>query len=251
MNTSEHQDPSSGANPANEFRSTHWSLVVCAGNRQDSQANKALAALCQRYWLPLYAFARRRVADQHEAQDLTQDFFARLLEKNVLASASPDRGRFRSFLLTALKNFLANEWDRTQAQKRGGRHELLSLNWAEGESQLNLEPAHDLTAERLFDRQWVLTLLDHVVSRLQAEFVDAGKERQFEALKGTLTGERPDTAYSAIADELGMTEDAVRQAAHRMKKRYRELLRAEVAETVLDPADLEDEIRQLFEILRP
>ncbi len=206
--------------------------------------------MCQRYWLPLYAFARRRVADRHEAQDLTQEFFARLLEKKLLASASPERGRFRGFLLTALKNFLANEWNRTQARKRGGRREHLSLDWEAGESRLHLEPAHDLTPERLFERQWTLTLLEHVVTRLQAEFESAGKQRQFEVLKGTLTGERSETAYAGLAAELAMTEDAVRQAAHRLKKRYRELLRDEVSQTVLEPGDLDDEIRELFETLR-
>lgn len=217
----------------------------------DGQADQALAALCQRYWLPLYAFARRRVADIHDAQDLTQEFFARLLEKNVLASASPERGRFRCFLLTALKNFLANEWDRSQALKRGGAVEILSLNWDIGESRLNLEPSHDITPERLFDRQWTLTLLEHVILRLQAEFESDGRLRQFEVLKGTLTGERSEVAYADIAAELEISEESARQAAHRLRKRYREMLRAEVAQTVAEPGELEDEIQQLFQTLRP
>lgn len=251
MTDSDNLNPPAPIPSASEFGSTHWSLVVRAGNRQDSQADQALAALCQRYWLPLYVFARRRVADVHEAQDLTQEFFARLLEKNVLASASRERGRFRSFLLTALKNFLANEWDRSQTLKRGGAVEILSLDWEAGESRMTLEPSHDITPERLFDRQWTLTLLEHVISSLQSEFESAGKARQFEALKGTLTGERSESAYASIAAELEMTEESARQAAHRLKKRYREMLRAEVAQTIAEPGDLDDEIQQLFQTLRP
>lgn len=251
MSSSDDHEPISEMQPTNEFVSTHWSLVLRAGNFNGEQAGEALAALCQRYWLPLYVFVRHRVSDLHEAQDLTQEFFARLLEKNVLADASPMRGRFRAFLLTAFKNFLANEWDRTQAVKRGGGRERLSLDWEAGESRLSLEPSHDLTPERLFDRQWTLTLLEHVVSLLQGEFESAGKKRQFELLKGTLTGESPESSYSIVAAELGMSEEAARQAAHRLKKRYRELLKDVVAQTVLEPDDLDDEIRQLFESLRP
>lgn len=247
MNASSNNDPFGQL--ASDFATTHWSLVLRAGNRADQLADSALASLCQRYWFPLYAFARRRVGDVHEAQDLTQEFFARLLEKNVLASASPERGRFRSFLLTSLKNFLANEWDRTQAQKRGGGRERLSLDWQDGESRLGLEPSHELTPERLFERQWTLTLLEHVVSRLQAEFVTAGKERQFELLKITLTGEQ--SSYSDIAVALATSEESARQAAHRLRKRYRELLREEVAQTVETPEEVEDEIGRLFETLRP
>lgn len=248
MDTSENDRPPP---PTGEFVSTHWSLVLRAGNRRDQQGDQSLAILCQRYWLPLYAFARRRIADPHEAQDLTQEFFARLLEKNMLASASPARGRFRSFLLTALKNFLANEWDWAHAQKRGCGRGQLSLNWEAGESRLTLEPSHDLTAERLFDRQWTLTLLEHVVGRLQAEFEAAGKRNHFELLKGTIVSGSPEASYSTIATALAMTEDAARQAAHRLKRRYRELLRDEVAQTVGEPGELEDEIGQLFESLRP
>jgi RNA polymerase sigma-70 factor (ECF subfamily) len=165
-----------------EFATTQWSLVLRAAQPADSAARFALETLCQRYWFPLYAFARRRVATLHEAQDLTQEFFVRLLEKNSLAAASPERGRFRSFLLASLKNFLANEWDRVNAQKRGGGCERLSLDWESGESRLSLEPVHTDTPEREFERQWVLTLLDHVVRRLQDEFTSAGKSRQFELL---------------------------------------------------------------------
>ncbi len=232
-----------------EFATTQWSLVLRAAQPDDSSARLALEMLCRRYWFPLYAFARRRVATMPEAQDLTQEFFLRLLEKNSLAAASPERGRFRSFLLTSLKNFLANEWDRATAQKRGGGRERLSLDWETGESRLSLEPTHTDTPEREFERQWALTLLDVVVRRLQDEFAMAEKSRQFELLKETLTGGRAVIDYATVAAELQMSEEAARQAAHRLRKRYRELLREEVAATVETPDEVEDEIGRLFEAL--
>lgn len=218
-----------------------------AGKRGDSQAEEALASLCEQYWFPLYAFVRRRVVDVTEAQDLTQEFFVRLLEKNVLDNAAPERGRFRSFLLASLKNFLTNEWDRANTQKRGGRSKRLTLDLASGESRMSLEPAHELTPEHLFERQWAMTLLELVVARLEAEFAAAGKPRHFELLKDALTGERGGLPYTEIAAELGLSEEAARQAAHRLRQRYRDLLRAEVAQTVAGPDDVEDEIRRLFE----
>lgn len=223
--------------------------MLRAGRQADTAAHVALESLCRQYWLPLYAYVRRRVASVEEAQDLTQEFFVRLLEKQVLAEASPDRGRFRSFLLTAMKNFLANEWDRARAAKRGGDRQRLSLDWDQGESRLSLEPQHELTAERLFERQWALTLLDAVIGRLQQEFIDDEKSRQFELLKETLTGDRQAVDYPAVAAELKMSEDAVRQASHRLRKRYREILREEVSQTVTDPAEIEDELRGLFDAL--
>ncbi|MBC7818434.1 MAG: sigma-70 family RNA polymerase sigma factor [Planctomycetaceae bacterium] len=231
------------------FATTQWSIVLRAAQPNDSAARSALEMLCRRYWFPLYAFARRRVATLPEAQDLTQEFFLRLLEKNSLAAASPERGRFRSFLLTSLKNFLANEWDRATAQKRGGGRERLSLDWETGESRLSLEPTHTDTPEREFERQWALTLLEVVVQRLQGEFATADKSRQFELLKETLTGSRAMLDYAVIAVELQMTDEAARQAAHRLRKRYRELLRAEVAATVESDNEVEDEIGRLFEAL--
>lgn len=231
------------------FTTTQWSLVLRAAQPGDSVGSAALEVLCRRYWFPLYAFARRRVAEVHEAQDLTQEFFLRLLEKNSLTAATPERGRFRSFLLASLKNFLANEWDRAIAQKRGGGRERLSLDWDVGESRLSLEPAHSDTPEREFERQWALTLLDNVVKHLQDEFISAGKSRQFELLKETLTGGRAVVDYSAVAAELSMSEDTARQAAHRLRKRYRELLREEVAATVESDDQVEDEISRLLAAL--
>ena len=232
-----------------DFATTQWSLVLRAAQTEDSAARSALELLCRRYWFPLYAFARRRVVTVHEAQDLTQEFFLRLLEKNSLAAASPERGRFRSFLLTSLKNFLANEWDRAIAQKRGGSRQRLSLDWEVGESKLSLEPAHTDTPEREFERQWALTLLDNVVRRLQDEFTASGKSRQFELLKETLTGGRAVVDYSVVAAELQTSEESARQAAHRLRKRYRELLREEVAATVESADEVEDEIGRLLAAL--
>jgi RNA polymerase sigma factor (sigma-70 family) len=228
------------------FASTQWSLVLRASQPQDLEA---LADLCQLYWQPLYGYVRRRVADVHEAQDLTQDFFAWLLEKHTLASASPERGRFRSFLLTAFKNFLANHWDREKAQKRGGQVRKLSLDLAAQESQFLQTPYHDLSPERLYERQWALQLLERVMTDLQQEYDADGRSHQFEILKASLTGERDRLPYAVMAEQLGITEDAARQAALRLRKRYRVLLRQEVARTVADSESVEDEIRNLFEVL--
>jgi RNA polymerase sigma-70 factor (ECF subfamily) len=229
-----------------DFATTHWSLVVRLGNRGHAQADAALAWLCERYWRPLYLFVRRSGYEPHDAEDLVQSFFARLLEKDVLAAASPDRGRFRTFLLAAMKNFLANEWDRGQALKRGGGRGIASLDVASVESQWVSEPAHAVTADRVYEQQWAMTLLELVASKLAAEFTAAGRGRQFELLKGAITAGDRALPYNSLAEELGMTEEAVRQSASRLRKRYRELLRAEVADTVADPGEVDDEIRSLF-----
>jgi RNA polymerase sigma factor (sigma-70 family) len=231
-----------------EFASTQWSLVLAAGHRSLPASNQALAALCRAYWYPLYAYARRCLGDVHQAQDATQDFFGRLLEKNLLARAQQERGRFRGFLLTAFKNFLANERDKAQTQKRGGGQHPLSLDFNAGDSRYNLEPSHAWTAERLFDRQWALTLLEQVLANLRAEYADDDKETLFDSVKGCLTGEAS-VSYSDLGSALGMSEGAVKVAAHRLRQRYRELLRRAVAQTVADPAEVDDEIRRLFEAL--
>ena len=223
--------------------------MLAAGKPEGEAASEALSSLCQRYWFPLYAYVRRRVPGLHEAQDLTQEFFLRLLEKNALARAAPERGRFRSFLLASLDHFLANEWDKARAKKRGGGAQAISLDLSTGESRLNLEPAHNLTPERLYEREWTLTLLALAMDRLQADCESTGKMRQFELLKGGLAGNQESVNYAAIAAELEMTEEAVRQAAHRLRKRYRELLRAEVAQTVADPSEVDEEIRSLLATL--
>jgi len=231
------------------FATTQWSLVLRAAQPNDDEARSAMEVLCRRYWLPLYAFARRRLSTIDEAQDLTQEFFLRLIEKNVLATATPERGRFRSFLLTSLRNFLANEWDRKSAKKRGGQGVCLSIDWEVGESRLSVASADFRTPEQEFERQWALTLLEVVIQRLQKEFTDSGKNRQFDLLKDTLTGRPGGLDYRGISAELGLSEDATRQAAHRMRRRYRELLREEVACTLGSSQEVDDEIDRLFEAL--
>lgn len=231
------------------FATTHWSLVLEAGRAPRADADSALATLCQHYWYPLYAYVRRRVQDVSEAQDLTQEFFARLLEKELLAQAAPDRGRFRSFLLTAMQNFLTNEWRKTQATKRGGGLQVLSIDFDAGDSRLNLDPGHAWTAEKLFERNWAITLLDHVLARLQTEYQQAGRGQMFELLRPYISGNRAKGSLAEIATQLEMTEGAAKVAAHRLRKRYRELLRIELAQTVADPSEVDDEIAWLFSAL--
>jgi RNA polymerase sigma-70 factor (ECF subfamily) len=234
---------------AAHFDTTHWSVVLTAGHRSSPESRGALSALCQIYWYPLYAYARRRVRTAEDAQDLTQEFFARLLQKDYLAVVQPGRGRFRSFLLTAFKHFLANEWDKARAQKRGGGQSPISLDFTAGEERYVRQPADDVTPERIYERQWALTLLDRVLSRLRADYVRGGKDKHFEQLKVFLTGNEAAASYAQAARELEVSEGAARVAAHRMRRRYRELLRAEIAETVSDPGEVEDEIRRLFNTL--
>jgi len=208
-----------------------------------------MAELCRTYWYPLYAYVRRRKYDAHEAEDLTQEFFARLMAKNYLADVDRRKGKFRAFLLTALKHFLANEWDRSRSLKRGGGQVVISLDTPAAESRYGLEPFHNLTPERLFERQWVLTVLERVLAGLQAEFVAEGKQTIFDGLKHFLTADRPSSGYGQVAGELGMTEGAVKTATHRLRRRYRELLRREIAQTVACPEDIDEEIRYLLSCL--
>ena len=235
--------------PHPAFVTTHWSLVVSAGRNDTPHAREALEKLCRSYWFPIYAFVRRQGHGPHDAQDLTQEFFARLLEKKQLAGADPARGRFRSFLLASLKHFLANEWDKANAQKRGGGQVLIPIDAATAETSCGFEPADNLTADIIFERRWALTLLEHVLGRLRAEYVRDGKENLFEQLKPTLTEASRTVAYSEIATRLGTTEGAVKVAVHRLRQRYRELLRAEIADTVANPGEVDDEIRNLFTAL--
>jgi RNA polymerase sigma-70 factor (ECF subfamily) len=228
---------------------TQWSLVVRAGNKGDSQSHEAISELCQRYWLPVYAFLRRQVQDVHEAQDLTQGFFAHLLEKSIVTRANPDRGRFRSFLLASAKNFVANQRARARAQKRGGSAVRLSLDFENGEGQLTIEPGDETKPEVTFDRQWALSLIHHAMQRIEEEFVQADRCTQFRLLKGALMGETPEFSYAEIGRQLGLSEDAARQAGQRLRRRFRQVLREEVSQTLSDPADVDDEIRNLFVVL--
>lgn len=235
------------ANPG-RFEVTRWSVVIAAADGESTQARAALESLCATYWYPLYAFVRREGHSGEDAQDLTQGFFARLLEKKDLAAVDRTKGKFRSFLLASMKHYLANEWDRSQAQKRGGGIAFISIDDAEAERRYESEPAEQITAEQLFDRRWALTLLDRVLAQLGSEMVAAGKAAQFEELKHGLTGERG-AAYGEIARRLGTTEGAIKVAIHRLRDRYRTLLREEIAQTVGSGADVEEELRQLFSAL--
>ena len=226
-----------------QFSTTHWSLVLAAGRRGTVESDSALERLCKSYWPPLYAYVRRRVPDLHEAQDLTQAFFERLLDRDYLADADPQRGRFRAFLLTAFKHFLSKEWDKAKAQKRGGDRRRISFDFV---SQDALEPADQLTPEKLFERQWAITLLVRVMQRLQRDMERSGKGRQFELLKHILSGDSSEVTLADIAAELGQAETATRMAASRMRSRYRELLRDEISQTLSSHEDVEDEIRSLF-----
>jgi RNA polymerase sigma factor (sigma-70 family) len=228
------------------FVTTHWSVVLTAGRTGSTDARAALEKLCRTYWHPIYAFVRRRGYSAEDAQDLTQEFFARLLEKNWLGDVDPVKGRFRSFLLASLKHFLANEWDRARAQKRGGGQVLIPIDVKTAETSCGFEPADNVTAEKIFERRWALTLLDQVLQRLRDEYVHDGKGKLFEQLKPTLTEESRSVAYAEIAERLGTTEGAVKVAVYRLRQRYRELLRAEIADTVAGPTEIEDEIHSLF-----
>jgi RNA polymerase sigma factor (sigma-70 family) len=231
------------------FVTTHWSVVLTAGHSDTTRARDALARLCQTYWHPLYAYVRRVGNSPHDAQDLTQEFFARLLEKNYLAAADESRGRFRSFLLAALKHFLANEWDKARAQKRGGGQIPIPIDIGSAETSCGFEPVDDLTAEKIYERRWALTLLAQVLRRLREEYVRAGREKLFEQLKPTLTEASRTVRYAEMAGHLGLSEGAVKVAVHRLRQRYREVLRSEIADTVASPAEVEDELRNLFAAL--
>jgi DNA-directed RNA polymerase specialized sigma24 family protein len=235
---------------ADSFATTHWSLVLAAGRRGSPQSEAALATLCRDYWFPLYAYVRRTGQSANDAQDLTQAFFARLLEKNFLGDADRRRGKFRWFLLSAMKHFLANEWRRTRVRKRGGGRSLFSLDFSAGENRYGSEPADCLTAERLYDRQWALTLLDQALGRLGLEYADRGKSQVFAELKESLTGDSETRPYAESAATLGTSEAAVKMAVHRLRRRYGELLKEAVSQTVARPEDVVGELEELLTALR-
>jgi RNA polymerase sigma factor (sigma-70 family) len=220
--------------------------VLAAGTDLTSTgAREALTTLCETYWYPLYAFLRSRGHQPETAEDLTQAFFARLIEKHSLQRADPARGRFRSFLLTSLIHFAANEHDRQIARKRGGKSPVLTLEFEAAEGRFQLEPSTDETPERIFDRRWALTLLDRVIANLRTEMIRRGKQSSFEALKPYLTGDAPQLSYAETAAALGISEAAVKVAVHRLRRRFRDVLREEIAQTVSSPEDVEDELSHL------
>jgi DNA-directed RNA polymerase specialized sigma24 family protein len=234
--------PGSSAIP---FETTHWSVVLKAGQG----AEEALLKLCRIYWMPLYVFTRRRGYPLHEAQDLTQGFFAHILGCGGFADVAPSKGRFRSFLLVSLKHFIDNEWHKQNTIKRGGQQQFISWDELKPEEREALEPSDRLTPEKLFDRRWALTLLERVTNQLEKECVAGQKRDLFEKLKDYLTGEPAGKSYSEIATELNMSEGAIKVSVHRLRRRFGELVREQVERTVATPDEIDDEIRELFAAL--
>lgn len=231
---------------AGAFATTHWSVVLRAGQGADARAAWALEQLCRTYWYPIYAFIRRQGSDPHEAEDETQAFFAFLLEKEALRKVDPEKGKFRSFLLAALTNFLNDERDKRQTLKRGGQRQIISLDALAAEERLKLEPVEQLTPVQAFERRWARTLLEHVLHRLRQEYTAENKAKLFARLEPGLTGEVAGAVLAGWAAELGMSTGALKVALHRLRRRYGNLLRREIAHTVASPAELDEEIRQLF-----
>jgi RNA polymerase sigma-70 factor (ECF subfamily) len=228
------------------FATTRWSLVIAAGHQTNARSAEALTSLCEIYWYPVYAFIRRQGTRAEDCADLTQAFFARVLEKNYFHDADPERGRFRAFLCASIRHFLSNERDRARALKRGGPLPPISLDVETAEGTYQLEPRDDLTPEKLFDRHWALMLLDRALGRLREEHASAGKAEQFDRLKGFLTGDDAAVPYGEAAAMLGTTEGAVKVAVHRLRRRFRDALVQEIAETVSDPAEIDAEIEYLL-----
>ena len=231
------------------FATTHWSVVLSAGNHVGPDAAAALEKLCRAYWYPLYFYVRRQGHTPHDAQDLTQEFFARLLERNFLESVRPEKGKFRSFLLAALKHFLANQGERARAAKRGGGVALISLDEETAENLYLQEPAASASPEAAFEKRWAITLLERAFAQVRQEYSDGGKGQVFEGLKLFLEEGTGHGEYAAVAAGLGMTPNAAAVAVHRLRQRYRELVRVEVAHTLARPEELEDEMRHLFATL--
>ncbi len=228
------------------FATTRWSLVLAAGNNADDDSDSALAELCTQYWSPLYAYARRRGYNADDARDLTQAFFVKLLENRDLQAADQTRGRFRTFLLAAMKNFISGQWRKDNAQKRGGAVELLPLDFDSAEQSYGLEPFHELTPEAVYERRWALSLLDHAVTDLQIQYTRDGKAELFAALKGFLGSEQDVLPYAELSQQVGLSEGSLRTAVSRLRSRWRTRIRELVAETVDSEADVQDELRILI-----
>lgn len=238
-------DGRSAGGAAGRFATTRWSVVLAARDGEEMPAREALATLCADYWYPLYAFARRRGAPPEEAQDLTQAFFTHLLEKDAIRHVDPGRGRFRSFLLASFKNFRSDQRERERAKKRGGGQTLVPIDRQAAEGRYALEPSHELTPERIYEKRWALTLIERTLDRLRERHARAGKEHQFEVLRIFLAGEKRPVPYARVARRLGMSELAVKVAVHRLRKRFRDLLREEIAQTVARDEEIEAELRAL------
>jgi RNA polymerase sigma factor (sigma-70 family) len=231
------------------FATTHWSVVLAASQEESPEAAQALETLCRTYWYPLYAYVRRQGNSPEDTQDLTQDFFAHLLAKDFPRGAAPERGKFRSFLLASLRHFLVDQHRHADAAKRGGGQRPVSLDESRAEERFRLEPQHELTPEKLYEREWALTLLERAQSRLREEYVSAGKAELHDRLKGFPLAGKSERSFQQAATELGLTESALKSAVHRMRARYRQLVREEVTHTVADPAEVNEEARHLIAVL--
>jgi len=231
------------------FTTTHWTVVLAAGGQPSTEAFEALDSLCRAYWFPLYAYVRRRGWSPEDAADLTQGFFARFLKKNYLKGLDPGRGKFRAFLLASMNHFLSDHRDHETRKKRGGREELLSLDAERAEARYRSEPATDLSPDEIYERRWALALVDEVFARLEAEYARSDKGELFHELKFFIAGEKQSAAYAASAQRLRMTEGALRVAAHRFRRRYREMFRDTVAQSVSCPDEIEEEMQHLLRVL--
>jgi RNA polymerase sigma factor (sigma-70 family) len=231
---------------AGYFLTTHWSVVIRAAQQDSASAHAALSELCQAYWYPLYAFVRRRGHSPHDAEDLTQGFFARLLEKNYVADADRARGKFRSFLLAALKHYLANEWDKQHASKRGGFSHVLDIDQAKAEARLEWELRDETQPDVIFERQWASLLLERVMQELEREYIESGRAKLFETLRGCIAKDEGAPRYAEIAATLNVSEAAVKMALQRLRARYRDLLKAEIGRTVSSPGEIDAELRHLM-----
>jgi RNA polymerase sigma factor (sigma-70 family) len=232
------------------FATTHWSVVLSAGDTSSPQAGAALEDLCKTYWYPLYAYVRRRGHDAEAAKELTQEFFALLLGKRLLAGVDPTRGKFRSWLLGVMNHFLAHEWARSRAQKRGGGQPVFSLDEARAEERYELEPIDESTPEKIFDRRWALTVLDQAAVRLRGEYEGARKGEVYGSLKGFVSADGDPVSYEQAAQLLGISQSAVKSAIHRLRQRYQELIREEISQTVTTEAEVDEEIRYLLAVIR-
>jgi RNA polymerase sigma-70 factor (ECF subfamily) len=243
------RDVRDSQNADGRFFTTEWSLVLAAGDSQAPDSREALASLCRSYWYPVYAHVRHLGEPRDQAEDLTQGFFTHLLEDRTLSVATPDKGRFRSFLKGVLRHYLSHEWRRERTQKRGGGQAPLALDYLHAESEYKLEPADDQTPESAFEQRWARTLLARVLEQMRKQMEGATGRARFRRLESLLTGQSGGRPYKQVAVELEMSESAVKVALHRMRRRFGELLRKEVARTVNDPAEVDEEIRYLFDVL--
>ena len=237
--------------PGSRFATTSWSLVLAAREASTVASREALETLCRTYWYPLYAYVRHLGHDSEDARDLTQAYFARLLEKDYLDDYDPERGRFRVFLKASVRNFLSKEREKDRSWKRGGRAGIVSLGADQVEGRYRIEPVDRLTPEQLYERRWALTVLEQALSRLRQERIEAGRELEFSKLEGFLTGQGVQAPYKEIAAELGTTEDAVKTALHRLRRQFGDVLRDVIGATVARRDEVDDELKHLLGVVAP